>query len=61
MIIVRYADDPHCRFEHESDARRFLDRCVGGYRSLRCRLLGEDPLIEFGRLAGGKRKPARAR
>jgi hypothetical protein len=25
MIIVRYADDVVVGFEHESDARRFLD------------------------------------
>lgn len=33
MIIVRYADDVIVGFEHEGDARRFLD----AMRALRCR------------------------
>ncbi|MER9457757.1 recombinase family protein [Mesorhizobium sp. M0478] len=52
MIIVRYADDVVVRFEHEGDARRFLD-------AMRARLdefaqsLHPDKtrLIEFGRFA----------
>ena len=35
MIIVRYADDFIVGFQHESDARRFLERCANGWRSLR--------------------------
>jgi RNA-directed DNA polymerase len=57
MIIVRYADDFIVGFQHESDARRFLD-------TLRKRLgeyaLSLHPaktrLIEFGRLAAENRR-----
>src|SRR5215472_5526117 len=57
MIVVRYADDLVAGFEHESDARRFLD-------ALRDRLgkfaLSLHPdktrLIEFGRFAATDRK-----
>ena len=56
MILVRYADDIVVGFEHEADARRFWD-------AMRARLgefaLSLHPdktrLIEFGRLAAGKR------
>ena len=43
MIIVRYADDLIVGFEHETDARRFLDECVSGYRSLHCRFIRRRP------------------
>ena len=33
MIIVRYADDLIVGFEHETDARRFLDRTRTAYPS----------------------------
>ncbi len=57
MIIVRYADDFIVGFEHEHDARRFLD-------ALRERLEGfalslhpeKTRLIEFGRFAAENRK-----
>jgi RNA-directed DNA polymerase len=57
MVIVRYADDLVVGFEHEDDARRFLD-------AMRTRLeefsLSLHPnktrLIEFGRHAAAKRK-----
>ncbi|MER9560305.1 reverse transcriptase domain-containing protein [Mesorhizobium sp. M0323] len=57
MIIVRYADDVVAGFEHEGDARRFLD-------ALRARLedfmLSLHPdktrVIEFGRFAAANRK-----
>jgi RNA-directed DNA polymerase len=57
MIIVRYADDFIVGFEHEEDARRFLD-------ALRMRLgefalsLNDEKtrLIEFGRFAAQNRK-----
>src|ERR1700747_3103950 len=57
MIIVRYADDFIIGFQHENDARRFLDEM--------CKRLGEfelslhhkkTRLIEFGRFAAERRK-----
>ena len=57
MIIVRYADDLVVGFEHEDDARRFLDamrtRLEGFSLSLHP---GKTRLIEFGRHAAAKRK-----
>jgi len=54
MIVVRYADDLVAGFEHEDDARRFLD-------ALRKRFgtslhPGKTRLIEFGRHAAAERK-----
>ena len=57
MVIVRYADDVVIGFEHEDDARRFLD-------AMRARLEGfmlslhpdKTRLIEFGRFAAASRK-----
>ncbi len=57
VIIVRFADDFVCGFQHEPDARRFL-------ADLRQRLAGfglelhpdKTRLIEFGRFAAGKRE-----
>ena len=47
MIIVRYADDVVAGFEHEDDARRFLDasstRCAQGLGSLRYRFIRTRP------------------
>ena len=43
MIIVRYADDIIVGFEHESDARRFLDAMRARLGSLRCRCTRRRP------------------
>jgi len=61
MIVVRYADDLVVGFEHEGDARRFLDAMhdrLGGI----CTVAppGQDSLDEFGRFAANDRKLARA-
>ncbi|MER8586038.1 reverse transcriptase domain-containing protein [Mesorhizobium sp. M1338] len=57
MIIVRYADDVVVGFEHESDARRFLEAMRARLEEF---LLSLHPdktrLIEFGRLAAASRK-----
>src|SRR6202171_1968064 len=53
MIIVRYADDFIVGFEHESDARRFLDEMRERLQEFALSLHSEKTrLIEFGRLAG---------
>jgi group II intron reverse transcriptase/maturase len=56
MIIVRYADDFIVGFQHESDARRFLDEMQ---KRLRGFALSQHPdktrLIEFGRFAADRR------
>jgi RNA-directed DNA polymerase len=57
MIIVRYADDVIAGFEHEADARRFLD-------AMRVRFAGfalslhpdKTRLLEFGRHAAANRR-----
>ena len=46
MIIVRYADDFIVGFQHEADARRFLDTMRERLQSLRCRFIRETRLIE---------------
>ena len=52
MIIVRYADDFIVGFEHESDARRFLDAMRERLRKFALSLHPEKTrLIEFGRFA----------
>src|SRR6202048_3060600 len=57
MIIVRYADDFIVGFEHESDARRFLDEMRERLQKFALSLHPEKTrLIEFGRLAGQNRK-----
>src|SRR5712672_958312 len=57
MIIVRYADDFIVGFEHESDARRFLDEMRERLREFALTLHSEKTrLIEFGRLAAANRK-----
>ncbi len=60
MIIVRYADDIVLGFEHEADARRFLDAMrerLGGFALT----LHPDKtrLIAFGRFAATKRAERR--
>ena len=51
MIIVRYADDFIVGFEHESDARRFLDEMRERLQEFALSLHSEKTrLIEFGRI-----------
>src|SRR6202158_4248646 len=57
MIIVRYADDFIVGFEHESDARRFLDEMRERLQKFALSLHPEKTrLIEFGRFAVENRK-----
>src|SRR5882672_11065522 len=57
MIIVRYADDFIVGFEHEIDARRFLDEMRERLGKFALTLHPEKTrLIEFGRLAADNRK-----
>src|ERR1700732_845282 len=57
MIIVRYADDFIVGFQHEEDARRFLDTMRERLQEFALSLHPEKPrLIEFGRLAAENRK-----
>src|SRR5450631_1389849 len=57
MIIVRYADDFIVGFQHESDARRFLDTMRKRLQEFALSLHPEKTrLIEFGRLAAENRK-----
>src|SRR6202022_1047078 len=57
MIIVRYADDFIVGFEHERDARRFLDEMRERLQKFALSLHPEKTrLIEFGRLAVQNRK-----
>jgi group II intron reverse transcriptase/maturase len=57
MIIVRYADDVIVGFEHESDARRFLDAMRARMAQFALTLHPEKTrLIEFGRFAAENRK-----
>ena len=57
MIIVRYADDFIVGFEHEADARRFLDAMRERLEEFALSLHPEKTrLIEFGRLAADNRK-----
>jgi hypothetical protein len=39
MIIVRYADDVVVGFEHEGDARRFLDAMRARFEEFMCNSL----------------------
>jgi len=56
MIIVRYADDVVAGFEHEDDARRFLDAMRARFGEFALSLHPEATrLIEFGRHAAGRR------
>ena len=57
MIIVRYADDFIVGFQHESDARRFLDALRERLAKFTLSLHPEKTrLIEFGRYAAQNRK-----
>src|SRR5207253_2959137 len=57
MIIVRYADDFIVGFEHEADARRFLDAMRARLQEFALSLHPEKTrLIEFGRFAADNRK-----
>jgi group II intron reverse transcriptase/maturase len=57
MIIVRYADDFIIGFQHETDARRFLDEMRERLREFDLTLHPEKTrLIEFGRHAARSRK-----
>ena len=56
MIIVRYADDLVAGFEHEDDARRFLDAMRKRFDAFALSLHPEKTrLIEFGRHAATRR------
>src|SRR5499425_836630 len=57
MIIVRYADDFIVGFQHESDARRFLDEMRERLGKFALSLHPEKTrIIEFGRFAAERRK-----
>jgi len=57
MIIVRYADDFIIGFQHESDARRFLNEMRKRLQEFALSLHPEKTrLIEFGRFAAERRK-----
>ncbi|WP_349253729.1 group II intron reverse transcriptase/maturase [Bradyrhizobium sp. CB82] len=57
MIIVRYADDLVAGFEHEDDARRFLDAMRERFEAFALSLHPDKTrLIEFGRHAAVARK-----
>jgi len=57
VIIVRYADDIVVGFEHEADARRFLDEMRERLAAFALTLHGEKTrLIRFGRSAARDRK-----
>jgi RNA-directed DNA polymerase len=57
MIIVRYADDFIIGFQHESDARRFLDEMRERLQKFALTLHPEKTrFIEFGRFAAERRK-----
>jgi RNA-directed DNA polymerase len=57
MIIVRYADDLVAGFEHEDDARRFLDAMRERFEKFTLSLHPDKTrLIEFGRHAAFERK-----
>lgn len=57
MIIVRYADDLIAGFEHEDDARRFLDALRERFGAFSPALHpGKTRWIEFGRHAATERK-----
>jgi group II intron reverse transcriptase/maturase len=57
VIIVRYADDFVVGFQHESDARRFLDELRERFRQFNLELHAEKTrVIEFGRYAAERRE-----
>ena len=56
VIIVRYADDFVVGFQHESDARRFLEDLRERFRKFNLELHAEKTrVIEFGRFASERR------
>jgi RNA-directed DNA polymerase len=56
VIVVRFADDFIVGFEHEDDARRFLDELRGRFATFGLELHpGKTRLIEFGRHAARNR------
>src|SRR5262249_32849260 len=57
MIIVRYADDVIAGFEHEADARRFLDAMRARFAGFALSLHPDKTrLITFGRHAAANRR-----
>jgi group II intron reverse transcriptase/maturase len=57
MIIVRYADDLVAGFEHEADARRFLDAMRERFAEFALTLHPDKTrIIEFGRFAAANRE-----
>ena len=57
MIIVRYADDFVVGFQHESDARRFLEELKERFRKFNLELHAQKTrIIEFGRFAAERRE-----
>jgi RNA-directed DNA polymerase len=57
MIVVRYADDFVVGFQHESDARRFLEELKERFRKFNLELHADKTrVIEFGRFAAEARK-----
>jgi RNA-directed DNA polymerase len=57
MIVVRYADDVVLGFQHENDARRFLDAMRARFEEFALTLHPDKTrLIEFGRHAAAGRK-----
>ena len=57
VIIVRFADDYIVGFEHQEDARRFLDELRGRLAEFSLELAPEKTrLIEFGRFAAERRQ-----
>ena len=57
MIVVRYADDFVVGFQHESDARRFLEELRERFRQFNLELHAEKTrVIEFGRYATERRE-----
>ena len=62
MIVVRYADDLVVGFEHEGDARRFLDAMRDRLGEFALSLHPDKTrMIEFGRFAATDRKLRGAR
>ena len=57
MIVVRYADDLVLGFQHENDARRFLDAMRARFEEFVLQLHPDKTrLIEFGRFAAAERE-----
>jgi len=57
MIILRYADDLVLGFQHENDARRFLDAMRGRFEEFALHLHpNKTGLIAFGRFTAAERE-----